>query len=159
MTSYKDLKVNINYKLNLNYINGKMISGGWKSYYGLENKLKWIDIFLWDRKKLLFETVTIPIWMGLQYLYRIMEKYIDKIQKNCITYNLKIKGNTPYIILVIQFRLSLIESMAMTKHIMYKNQINTVGDKRFPNISSYLFKTIYRLHDDWFWETHMLIKS
>ena len=86
--------------------------------------------------------------MGLQYLYRIMEKYIDKIQKNCITYNLKIKGNTPYIILVIQFRLSLIESMAMTKHIMYKNQINTVGDKRFPNISSYLFKTIYHLHDD-----------
>ena len=33
-----------------------MINGGWKDYYGLENNCKLVDLWLWDRKKLLFET-------------------------------------------------------------------------------------------------------
>jgi hypothetical protein len=53
-----------------------------------------------------------------------------EIQKCFITYNLKIKGNTPYHILLIEVSLSPIESMAMTRYLMYKNKINNMEDKR-----------------------------
>jgi hypothetical protein len=45
-----------------------------------------------------------------------------------ITYNLKIKGNTPYPILLIETSLSPIESMAMTRYLMYKNKLNNMED-------------------------------
>ena len=37
VTSYKYLGIDIHHKLNWNYSIEKMINGGWKSYFGLEN--------------------------------------------------------------------------------------------------------------------------
>ena len=34
-----------------------MIIGGWESYYGLENNCKSVDLWSWDKKKLLFENL------------------------------------------------------------------------------------------------------
>lgn len=45
------------------------------------------------------------------------------IQKKFITYNLKIKGNTPYPILLIKVGLSPIESMAMFNYLIYKKNL------------------------------------
>jgi hypothetical protein len=57
-------------------------------------------------------------------------------QKCFITYNLKIKGNTPYPILIIEVNLSPIESITMTRYLMYKNKINNMEDKRIPKVAS-----------------------
>ena len=54
---------------------------------------------------------------------------IEQIQNKCITYNLKVKGNTLYLILLIEVNLSSVESMVMTRYLMYKNTINNMGDK------------------------------
>jgi hypothetical protein len=44
-----------------------MIFGGWKAYYGIENNCKPVDIWIRDKKKLLFETlVTLVILYGCE---------------------------------------------------------------------------------------------
>jgi hypothetical protein len=53
-----------------------------------------------------------------------------------ITYNLKNKENTPYIILLLEASLSPIESATMTRYIMYKNKLNNMEDTRLPEIAS-----------------------
>ena len=40
VTSYKYLGINVHDKLNQNYNIEKIINGGWKAYYGLENSCK-----------------------------------------------------------------------------------------------------------------------
>jgi hypothetical protein len=60
---------------------------------------------------------------------------IEKIQKNCITYNLKIKGNTPYPILHLEEILPPIECTTMTRYLMYKNKLNNMEEKRLPKIT------------------------
>ena len=48
------------------------------------------------------------------------------IQKKFITYNFKIKGNTPYPILLIEFGLSPIESTVMFRYMMYKKKLENM---------------------------------
>jgi hypothetical protein len=65
VTSYKYLGIDIHHKLSWNYSIEKIIIGGWKAYYGLENNCKSIDLWILDKKKLLFETlVTLVILYG-----------------------------------------------------------------------------------------------
>jgi hypothetical protein len=61
---------------------------------------------------------------------------IEKIQNNFIIYNFKIKGNKSYPILLLETSLSPIESMAMTRYLMYMNKLNNMEDKRLPKIAS-----------------------
>ena len=73
-----------------------MINGGWKAYYGLENNWKSLDLWSWDKKKLLFETLaTLVIIYGGEVwgcsIYRDSWRKIEQIQKNFISYNLRIK--------------------------------------------------------------------
>jgi hypothetical protein len=118
VTSYKYLGINIHHKLNWNYSIEKRIIGGCEAYYGLENNCKSIDIWIWDKKKLLFETLfTHVILYGCSISHESWRK-IEQIQKNFITYNLKIKGNTPYPILLLDASFSSIESMTMTRYLM-----------------------------------------
>jgi hypothetical protein len=89
---------------------------------------------------------------------------IEQIQKNFITYNLKIKGNTPYPILLIEASLSPIESMAMTRYLMYKNKLNNMEDKRLPKIASNSSQNHLRLKRGWHkdaqsWLNHWGIKE
>ena len=65
----------------------------------------------------------------------MMEKHWTNSKVNFITYNLKIKINTPYPILLIEVGLSPIKSMAMTRYLMYKHKINNMGDQRLPKIA------------------------
>ena len=58
------------------------------------------------------------------------------IQKKFITYNLKIKGNTPYPILLIEDGLPPIESRAMFKYMMYIKNIYNMEAKRLTKVSS-----------------------
>ena len=119
MTSYKYLGIDIDQKLNWNYRIEKMINGAWKAYLGLENNCKSTNLVMWDKNKFLFKNILIPV---ILYGYEvwgcnISREYwrnIEQIQKHFITYNLKIKSNTPYPILLIEVSLSPIESMAMT---------------------------------------------
>jgi hypothetical protein len=46
LTSYKHLGIDIHHKLNWNYSIEKRIIGGWKTYYGLENNCKSVDIWI-----------------------------------------------------------------------------------------------------------------
>ena len=34
-----------------------MINGGWKAYFGFENNCKTTNLVMWDKNKLLFETL------------------------------------------------------------------------------------------------------
>jgi hypothetical protein len=61
VTSDKYLGIDIHHKLNWNYSIEKMIIGGWKAYYGLGNNYKSVDLWSWDKKKLLFETLVTPV--------------------------------------------------------------------------------------------------
>ena len=95
---------------------------------------------MWDKKKFLFETlVTHVILYGCEVLgcniSREFWRNIEQIQKHFITYNLKIKSNTPYPILLIEVGFSPIESMAMTRYLMYKHNINNMGNEKLPKIA------------------------
>ena len=57
MSSYKYLGVDIHHKLNWNYSIKKMINGGWKAYFGLENNCKETNLVTWEKNKLFFETL------------------------------------------------------------------------------------------------------
>ena len=61
VSSYKYFSIDIHHKLNMNYSIEKMINGGWKAYYGFENNCKLADLWLRDKKNLLFETLVTPI--------------------------------------------------------------------------------------------------
>ena len=131
-TSYKYLKIDIHHKLNWNYSIEKMINGGWKSYFGLENNCKSANLVMWDTKKFHFETLFIRVILyGCEVwgcsISRESWRKIEQIHKWFIIYNLKIKSNTPYHILLIEVGLSPIESIAMTRYLMYKHKISKRG--------------------------------
>ena len=62
-------------------------------------------------------------------------KRIEQIHKRFITYNLKIKSNMPYPILLLEAGLSPIESMYMIKYLIYKRKLNNIGDDRLPKMT------------------------
>ena len=61
MNSYKYLGIDICHNLNSNCSIEKMINGGWKAYFGLENNCKSVNLVMWDKNNFLFETLVIPI--------------------------------------------------------------------------------------------------
>ena len=87
---------------------------------------------MWDKKFIFKTLVTLVILYGYEvWGYKISwESYrkIKQIQKCLITYNFKIKSNTPYHILLIEVGLPPMESIAMTRYVMYKNKINNMDD-------------------------------
>jgi hypothetical protein len=158
--SYKYLGIDIHHNFNWNYGIEKMINGGWKVYYGLENNCKLVDLWLWDKKFFLFETlVTLIILYGCKVwgcsIFRESWRKIEQTQKKIITYDLKIKGITPYPILLIEASLYPVESMAMIRYLMYKNKINNMDDMRPPKIASNFSQN----HQQFKWGWHKDDKS
>ena len=118
----------------------KRINGGWKYYFGLENNCKATNLVMWYKNKLLFETLVNPaILYGCEVwgcsISRESWRNIEQIQKCFITYNLKIKINTLYHILLIEVVISPIKSLAMTRLLLYKQTINNMGDHRLPKLA------------------------
>ena len=73
------------------------------------------------------------------------------IQNKFITYNLKIKGNTPYPILFIESGLSPIESTTMFRYLMYKKNLYNMDSKRLSKIASHFSKNNHlRLKRGWY---------
>ena len=113
-----------------------------------------------NKMEFFFETIVIPIILyGCEVCgCNISREYWRKtkqIQKRYITYNLKIKINTPYPILLIEVGLFPIESMAMTRYMMYNHKINNMGNKRLPKIAlnsnKNMVKTNYTSSDAGVW--------
>ena len=131
-----------------------MVSLVFLLFYGLENNCKWGDLWSWDKNKLLFETLVTPVILygcevwGCSISCESSRK-IEQIQKSFITYNLKIKGNMPYPILLLETNISPIESMTMTRYLMYKNMLNNTEDKRLPKIASKSSYNHHRLKREW----------
>ena len=50
VTSYKYLGIDIHHKINWNYSIEKIINGGWKAYFGLENNCKSVNLVMWANK-------------------------------------------------------------------------------------------------------------
>ena len=154
VTSCKYLGIDIHHKLNWNYSIEKRINGGWKSYFGLENNCKSTNLVMWDKKKFLFETLVIHVILyGCEIwecnISRESSRKIEQIQKLFITYKVKIKSNMPYPILPIEVGLSPIESISMTRYMMYKHKINNMGNKRLPKISLNSCQNQLRLKWGW----------
>ena len=140
VSSYKYIGIYIHHRLNWNYSIEKRINGGWRASFGLENDCKTINLIMWDRKKFLFETlITLVILYGCEVwgcsISRESWRKIEKIQKHFIMYNIKIKSNTPFPILLIEVGLFPIESVAMTRILLYKHKLNNIGDHRLPNLA------------------------
>ncbi len=72
---------------------------------------------------------------------RELWRKIEMIQKQFITYNLKVKGNTTYHVLLIEDGLSPTESMSMFGYPMYKKNIHNMEPKRLPKFLLPLVKT------------------
>ena len=162
--SYKYLGIDIHHKLNLNYSIKKRINGGWKAYFGLENNCKETNLVMWYKKKLLFETLVNPaILYGCEVwgcsISRESWRNIEQIQKFFITYNLKIKNNTPYPIVLIKVSLSHIESLAMTRLLLYKHQINNMGDHILPKIYLNSIQNQLRLKRGWYKDTRAWLNN
>ena len=112
--------MDIHQRLNWNYNMEKMINRGWKAYYKLEINNKLVDLWLWDKKNLLFETlVTLVILYGCEVwecnISRVSWRNTEQIEKDFITCNIKINVNTPYPILIIEASLSPIDNIAMIR--------------------------------------------
>ena len=60
------------------------------------------------------------------------------------------KSNTPYPILLIELGLSSIESLAMTRLLLYKHKINNMGDHRLPKLAFNSSQNHLRLKRDWY---------
>ena len=96
-------------------------------------------LLMWDKNKFLFEIISTHIILyGCEVLgYTISRKYwwkIEQIHKWFITYNLKIKSNVPYPILLVKVSLSPIEIIAMTRYLTYKHKISNMGNERLSKI-------------------------
>ena len=92
------------------------------------------------KKKFIFETLVILVILyGCEvWGCKISREYwrnIEQIHKRFIPYNLKIKRNTHYLIILIEVGLFPIKSMVMTRYLMYKNKINNMGNESLPKIS------------------------
>ena len=108
------------------------------------------NLVMWDKNKLLFESLFIPVILyGCEVwgcnISRETWRKIEQIQKQFITYNLKIKSNTPYLILLIEVGISPIESMAMTRYLMSKHKINNMENQRLPKVTLNSSQTNYAL--------------
>lgn len=106
VSSYKCLDIDFSYQLNQNYSIKKRIIGGWKAYYELKNNCKSIDLYIWSKKMFLFKTLVTPVILYIREVFGCSIcgeswRNNDMIQKKFITHNLKVKGNTPYLILLI----------------------------------------------------------
>ena len=158
VSSCKCLGIDINRKLNSNYSIEKRINGGWKAYFGIKNNCKAANLVTWDKKKLLFETLVTPIILyGCEVwgcsISRESWRNIEQIQKRFITYNLKIKSNTPCPILLIEVGISPIEILAMTRILLYKHKINNMGDHRLPKLALNSSQNHLRLKQGWYKDT------
>lgn len=60
-SSYKYFGIEFSHQLNWNYSIEKLIIGGWKAYYELENNCNLVDIYSLSKKWFLFETLVTPI--------------------------------------------------------------------------------------------------
>ena len=76
------------------------------------------------------------------------EKLIN-FRKCFITYNLKIKNNMLYLILLIEVGIFPIKSMSMTRHLIYKHKINNMGDQGLPKIALNSSQNQSRLKQVW----------
>jgi hypothetical protein len=121
------------------------------------------------KKKKLFEILFTPVILYECEVWgcnisRESWRNIDQIQNNFITCNLKIKGNTPYHILLTKEIISPIERIAMTRYLMYKNNLNNMEDKRLPKIASNFIQNHIQLKRGWHkdaqsWLNHWGIKE
>jgi hypothetical protein len=68
---------------------------------------------------------------------------------------MKIKGNTPYPILLIEASISPIKRIVMIRYLRHKNKINNMDDKRLPKIASNSIQNHQRLKQGW----HKHVKS
>lgn len=107
VSSYKYLKIDIHHNPNWNYSIEKRINIGWKADFFLENNCKSTNLVMSDKKKFILETHVTPtilysceVWVC--NISRESWRTIEKIHKRFLMYNLKIKSNTPYHILLIE---------------------------------------------------------
>ena len=112
-------------------------------------------LWYWDKKNLLFETLVTPVILyGCEVwgcsICRESWRKIEQVHKRFITYNLKIKSNTPYHILLIEVGISPIESLAMTRLMLYKHKINNMGDYKVPKPALNSSKNHLRLKRGWY---------
>ena len=97
VSSYRYLGINSHHQLNWNYSIEKMINGGQKDYFGLENNCKVANLVMWDKKKLLFETLVTPVILyGCEVwgcnISRESWRKIEQIQKRFIRTTSKLKA-------------------------------------------------------------------
>ena len=139
-----------------------MINRGLKAYFGFEYNCKALNLVMWDKKKLIFKTLdTHVILYGCEVwgcsISRESRWKIEQIQKRFIMYNLNINNNTPYPILLIQVGLSPIESLAMTRLLLYKHKINNMGDHILLKLALNSSQIHLRLKQGWYKYTRALL--
>ena len=76
-------------------------------------------------------------------------KIIEQIDGRFIAYNIKIKNNMPYHILLLKSWLSPIESMAIIRYLIYKHKLNKIEDRRVPKIALKSNQNHLRLKRGW----------
>lgn len=131
-----------------------MINGGWKAYFGLENKCKSANLVMWYKISFSLGLLSrVPIILYGSEIWdcsisRDSWRKIEHIQKRFITY-FPHKSNTPYPIFFIEVGLSPIENTVMTRYLMYKHKINNMGDRKLHKIALKSSQNHLRLKQGW----------
>ena len=115
VTSYKYLIINIHHKLNWNYSIEKRINGGWKAFLVLKITVNQPISSCGIKRSSFFKVLSSMLsCMVVKYGgATFLEKLGGRLSKHkCfITYNLKIKSNTPYLIILIKVGLCTLRAL------------------------------------------------
>jgi hypothetical protein len=106
---YKYLGIEFHYKLSWETCRAKRIHGGWRASYLVQNRSKKVKIWDWKTKKTLFSLlVTSIVLYGCEIWGSNMStcrwRQLERIQKQLITNNLKVKATILYEIVLVETR-------------------------------------------------------
>ena len=136
VNEYKYLGIDFNNKLNWEDCRKKIILGGWKALYALQNICREAELWDWNTIKVLFGLLVCPVILyGCELWASNISvskwKQIEKIQKCLIMSKLKIKSSVPYEIMLSEIGVTPIEAISMVRIIRYLRRIEQMGGGRW----------------------------
>ena len=128
---YKYLGIDFQYKLSWETCRAKRVQGGWKGSFALLNRCRKAELWDWKTKKTLFGLlVTSVVLYGCEVWGSSMStcrwRQLERIQKQLITSNPKVKATVPYKILLAKAGALPLEAMPITKLISYIKRVENM---------------------------------
>lgn len=136
VTSYRYLGLECSKDYSWNECIIQRVINGTKSFYALKDKCEKEDIWAWDIRRKLFRSVVQPVLLygcavwGPALSDKLWDK-IEKVQKQFLLNEFKVKQNTSYHILLLEANLLPIEAEALCQFISYTQKLQLSTDEKY----------------------------